>query len=119
MDIPKNRISLYLMAAFYILAGLNHFLMTDFYVGIMPGYIPYHLEVVYLSGVAEMGLGLLLLPEITRDWAAWGIIGLLILVFPANVFQFTSGQMSLMAFILRTMVQFLLIIWAYSQAEKK
>jgi uncharacterized membrane protein len=66
----------------FIDAGANHFLNTPFYVSIMPPYLPWHLALVYLSGVAEMGLGALLLFEQWSVLAGWGLIALLIAVFP-------------------------------------
>ena len=51
----------YLLGAFFIAAGLNHFWHTPFYVAMMPPYLPAPLALVYLSGVAEIGLGALLL----------------------------------------------------------
>ena len=56
---------LYSLAAFMIFAGVNHFIKTDFYLSMMPPYLPFHLELVYLSGVAEIICGaLLLVPEL-------------------------------------------------------
>jgi uncharacterized membrane protein len=75
----------YLLGAGFMLAGLNHFLNADFYVRIMPPYLPWPKFLVYLSGVFEAALGLLLLlPRLSR-LAAWGLIALLIAVFPANL----------------------------------
>lgn len=73
------------MALFYVVAGVNHFLNPEFYVNIMPPYLPWHAELVLLSGVAEVLLGLAVLVPATRVLAAWGIIALLIAVFPANL----------------------------------
>ena len=84
MSRPK-RILLYLMGAFYIFAGVNHFLRPEFYVQIMPPYLPWHLELVYLSGIAEIVCGVGLLIPRTRVLAAWATIALLIAVFPANI----------------------------------
>ncbi len=82
-----KRASLWLMAAFYVVAGVNHFRSPEFYLAIMPPYLPWHLELVYLSGVAEIALGLALLVPALRVWAAWGVIALLVAVFPANLHQ--------------------------------
>ena len=49
----------YVFGALFVLAGANHFRATDFYVSIMPDYLPWHLQLVYLSGVAEIALGVL------------------------------------------------------------
>ncbi len=63
---------LWLMGALYIAAGIYHFVDPAFYVKIMPPYLPWHLELVYLSGVAEILLGALVLIPATRSLAAWG-----------------------------------------------
>jgi uncharacterized membrane protein len=73
------------MAAFYIVAGLMHFVRPDAYLPMMPPYLPWHRPLVLLSGAAEMGLGLAVLVPALRQLAAWGIILLLIAIFPANV----------------------------------
>src|SRR4051812_16688715 len=76
---------LWLLGVLFVLAGVNHFRKPDFYVNIMPPYLPWHLELVYLSGVIEVVLGMLLLIPRCTPLAAWGLIALLIAVFPANV----------------------------------
>jgi len=82
-----KKILLWVMVAFYVFAGVNHFLRPAFYVNIMPPYLPWHLELVYLSGIAEIVLGIGLAFPRTRSLAAWGVIALLIAVFPANLHQ--------------------------------
>ncbi len=84
MSIVKS-VLLYLQAAFYVWAGYAHFARPDFYLPMMPPYLPAHAELVFLSGVAEVLCGVgLALPQ-TRKLAAWGTIALLIAVFPANI----------------------------------
>ncbi len=75
----------YLFGLMFILAGINHFLKPEFYLPMMPPYIPAHELMVILSGIAEIVLGLLLfIPRFSR-LAAWGMIALLVAVFPANL----------------------------------
>lgn len=110
-------ISLYAMAAFFAGAGFMHFINPKFFLRIMPPYIPWHKPIVYLSGLAEIGLaGLLLIPQYSV-WAAWGIIALLVAVFPANLYHLTSGGAGMRipqwALIIRLPLQFVLIGWAY------
>jgi uncharacterized membrane protein len=66
-------------------AGANHFINPAPYLGMMPDVLPAHLALVYLSGVAEIAGGLGLILPATRKLAAWGLILLLLAVFPANV----------------------------------
>lgn len=82
---PTKRYLLYLMSGFYIVAGVMHFISPEFYLPMMPPYLPWHLPLVYLSGVAEFLLGACVLMPQTRRYAAWGLIALLIAVFPANI----------------------------------
>jgi uncharacterized membrane protein len=76
---------LYLMALIYVVAGIYHFVNPKLYLKIMPPYLPWHLQLVYISGVIEIVLGILLIPEGTRPLAAWLLIALLIAIFPANI----------------------------------
>ena len=83
----------------------------------MPPQLPSAGLLVYVSGVIEIALGLLLLPLGTRKLAAWGIILLLIAVFPANVQMYINyrnqGNPNLWIAIVRLPLQALLIYWAY------
>ncbi len=76
---------LYLMALIYVVAGVYHFVNPKLYMKIMPTYFPWHLQLIYISGVIEIVLGLLLIPESTRPVAAWLIIAMLVAIFPANI----------------------------------
>jgi uncharacterized membrane protein len=76
---------LWVMAAFYVLAGVNHFVQPGVYLPMMPPYLPWHLALVYLSGIAEVGLGIAVLMPDWRKSAAWGLILMLIAIFPANL----------------------------------
>lgn len=110
------------MSAFYILAGLNHFRDPGFYLKMMPPYLPEPNLLIMLSGIAEIGLGLLLLFPSTRRLSAWGIILLLLAVFPANVYMYQMGGnhfgMSDIALAVRLPVQLALIAWAYVYTRK-
>lgn len=107
----------YLLCVFYVLAGVNHFINPGFYLKIMPPYLPWHLFLVYASGVLEIVLGCIILwPSLTRI-AAWGLIALLIAVFPANIHMAINPELypeiSPLALWLRLPLQAVLIAWAY------
>ena len=105
-----------LLAAFLMTAGVTHFVNPGFFLKIMPPYLPFHLELVYLSGLFEIALGIcLLIPRLTRI-AAWGIIALLIAVFPANIYLYQNQQIvpaSPTVHFVRLILQGVLIFWAY------
>jgi uncharacterized membrane protein len=84
MSITK-RVLLWIMGIFYTFGGINHFLQPGAYLPMMPPYLPLHLELIYLSGVAEILVGVGVLFPSTRRIAAWGAILLLVAIFPANV----------------------------------
>ncbi|MEJ7714015.1 MAG: MauE/DoxX family redox-associated membrane protein [Pyrinomonadaceae bacterium] len=75
----------YLLAIFFVAAGLNHFINPAFYLKIMPPYLPWHLFLIYLSGFLEIAFGILLLIPRFAVVGAWGIVLLLIAVYPANI----------------------------------
>ena len=68
-----------------VVAGSLHFIATDGYVSIMPDYLPLHRELVYLSGLLEMALGIGLLWQRSRQAAGIGLILLFAAVLPANI----------------------------------
>ena len=83
----------WLLAAVFVAAGVNHFVNPAVYVRIMPPYLPWHRELVAVSGAFEVVLGVLLLvPRFTR-LAAWGLIARLIAVFPANVHMAANADL--------------------------
>ncbi len=82
---------LILLGAFFLFAGANHFLQPGIYLQMMPPFLPAHLALIYISGIFEIlgGIGIFL-PR-TRKAAGWGLIALLITVFPANLYMLTEG----------------------------
>lgn len=82
---------LYVMGTLYVVAGILHFVLPRLYVQIIPPIFPAPLALVYLSGLAEIAVGIGVLIPRTRRYGAWGIIALLVAIFPANVYMATSG----------------------------
>lgn len=113
----------YLLVVVYVAAGINHFVNPDFYLKMMPPYLPWHLALVYISGVAEIVLGVLVLFPRYTQLAGWGLIALLIAVFPANVFMAQNPHLfpdiSQTALLVRLPIQLLLIWWAWWATKPK
>ena len=108
--------SKYLLALFLVVAGTLHFIVPDVYSKIMPPSLPWPLELVYLSGAIELMLGLLLLVPRYARWAAWGIIALMIAVFPANLFLYQHQEIMPgppLLHLLRLPLQAVFILWAF------
>ncbi len=77
----------WLAAVFFIVAGAFHFLKPELYLQIMPPYFPAPASLVAISGIAEIAGGMgLLIPRLCRA-AGWGLLALLIAVFPANIYR--------------------------------
>ena len=82
-----------LAAIFFIVAGVFHFLKPELYLQIMPPYLPAPGLLVFISGVAEVAGGLgLLIPSVRRA-AGWGLIALLIAIFPANIYMLQHPEL--------------------------
>ncbi len=120
--VPRSRvraIALLVLSAGMIGAGSNHFRNPDFYLPMMPPWLPWHAELVALSGVFEIlgGVGALL-PQ-TRRLAGLGLVALLVAVYPANVQMalepdlFVARGFPLAALYIRLPFQFLFILWAF------
>ena len=86
MKFDIKYLSLMVMGIFYILVGISHFTSPIWYVQIVPPSLPYKLELVYVSGLFEILFGGMLFFKKTRFLAGWGLILLLIAVYPANIY---------------------------------
>jgi len=108
-----------ILATLFLVAGSVHLIAPQVYLKIVPPYLPAHLPIVYISGVAEILGGLGLLFASTRQGAAWGLVVLLIVILPANIYMATAhmyapgimGQS--WAQWLRIPLQIPLIYWAW------
>jgi len=112
------------LATIFIGVGIFHFVRPLPFVAIVPDYLPQPLLLVRISGVFEIAGGLGLLWERTRTLAGWGLICLLLAVFPANVNmavnQMTfNGAIPVAALWLRLPLQFALIAWVWWSASKE
>ena len=115
----KRTIIRWVLTVGMVLAGLNHFLSPDTYIGMMPSWLPQHALLVQISGVAEIAGGLGLILHATRRWAAEGLIALFIAVFPANLNMALNhlplGDHAVPTWALwaRLPLQLVLIVWAW------
>lgn len=113
-DLPWH---LYLMGIIYFFAGLNHFRNTKLYLTIIPPYLPNPILLNNLCGIAEVVLGIgLCIPMFTAA-SAWGVIVLLIAVFPTHLYMFSNDKAGMglpkIVLFLRMPLQIVLLLWAY------
>lgn len=103
----------------FVVTGVSHFIATDFFLKVMPPYVPLPREMIWLSGVFEVALGILLLVPRTSRLAAWGLVALLVAVFPANIHVYLHRDLfppfpfSEVVHLVRLPFQGVLIYWAY------
>jgi uncharacterized membrane protein len=113
---------LYIFGPGYVVAGILHFVFPELYVQIIPPVLPGALALVYLSGIAEIVVGIGIVIPRTRQYAAWATVALLVAIFPANIYMATSGVViegmpgggnpSEVARWIRLPLQGVLVLWA-------
>ena len=106
------------LSTFFIYFGVDHFINPDFYLSIMPPSFPLHEEAVYISGFFEIVGGIGVLIPRFRKIAGWGLVALLIAVYPANIYMAISPEafpdIPIEILYFRLVLQFLFFYWAYS-----
>ncbi|TLD71858.1 DoxX family membrane protein [Phragmitibacter flavus] len=80
-----RRIFRWLLAVFFVVAGVNHFLNPAPYLAMMPKYLPWPEFLHLMAGVVEVVAGVAVLIPRLRRLAGWGMMAILVAVFPANV----------------------------------
>ncbi|MGZ3883199.1 MAG: DoxX family protein [Bacteroidia bacterium] len=117
-----KKMSLYVMSALYIIAGLNHFRTPDYYTRIIPEYLLFPVFLTFFSGICEVLLGIFLIPVKTRRAAAWLIIAMLNVFFIIHVqmiIDFSRQEDPLLWLaVARIPFQFALIWWAWTYTKK-
>lgn len=116
MKNKKHIISIYCMAALYIIAGSIHLIHPSFYIRLIPSFIPYPFVCVIGSGIVEIILGVLLFFPGYRIVSAWMIITMLIVYtvlihVPMVIDYYEKNHAHLWIAVLRLPLQALLIWW--------
>ena len=126
--------SAYAAAAFFTGAGVGHFARPDFFEAVVPDWFPDKKLANQVSGAAEIALGLAMIPRRTRPAAAWGLLGLLAAVYPANIdaavndvdirpdedgrFQRHPGEVKDARNWIRLPMQFLMAAWVFRHTRR-
>ena len=113
----NNPWHLYLMAAMYVIAGILHFVKPVMYLRIMPRYLPCHKTLVYVSGLAEIILGIAICFPDVKAFAIYAIITMLMAFLLVHFYMLSSKEASAgipkWILILRIPLQFGLMYWAF------
>ena len=120
LKLPSSWVHLVLLIALsflFINIGIDHFVNPDFYRNIMPAYLPMHTEAIYISGFFEILGGVAILFPKLRSMAGWGLVLLLIVVFPVNIHMAVNPNLfpdiPLSFLYIRLVLQFIIIYWTY------
>ena len=88
----QKSILIVISSIFYTIIGIKHFIELDYFLSIIPPYLPFHIELVYISGFFEILFGLMILFPKYRYYGSIGLILLLIAIFPANIYLAQSKE---------------------------
>ena len=120
LKLPSSWVHLVLLitlSLLFINIGIDHFVNPDFYRNIMPAYLPMHTEAIYISGFFEILGGVAILFPKLRSMAGWGLVLLLIVVFPVNIHMAVNPNLfpdiPLSFLYIRLVLQFIIIYWTY------
>ena len=114
----NNPWHLYLMGGLYVIAGIMHFLKPRMYLRIMPPYLPYHKELVFISGIIEIALGIAICIPALKNFAVYGLVAMLLIFLTVHFYMLSNEKggagIPKWILILRIPLQFVLIYWAWS-----
>ena len=116
---PKMKRALkILLIIFWIGSGINHFRIPDFYLNLMPGYIPWHETMIYLSGMTEIAAGIMVAIPKTRRYGVWFIQAHLLIFMTVHVHMIQNAaslypEIPLIGLWIRLPIQALFATWAW------
>lgn len=113
------------LAAVFCFTGVGHFVTPVAMSEMIPPFVPFRLEQIYVTGVIEILAGLALIPSRTRRGAGWFLLGMLVLLLPFNVYAafqrlpFGGYEWGPIYLWIRVPLQFVLGGWCYVFAVEK
>jgi uncharacterized membrane protein len=70
----------------FVFTGVGHFIQTEAMAQMLPGFVPFRVPLVYLTGVLEFAIAAGFFVPATRRLAGWAAAAVLVLFFPANIY---------------------------------
>ena len=109
------------MALMLVLAGVAHFVYDEPMVAMMPDFIPWKLEIVYLTGILEFMAAVGLLSNRTAKVTSIMLIIFFVAILPANILGSLRGVnipgaeygVSYLLFRIPLQVFFILWVWYF------
>ena len=120
----QSRSSRIVLALFFTVAGMLHFVYPNAYIGVMPPWLGWHAALVFISGVAEVAGGVGVLPASTRRLAGWGLLALCVAVLPANLQMLIDALAAvrpawiIALLVVRLPLQLLLMWWIWLATDR-
>ena len=81
----------FVLAAFYIAAGVAHLAVPDKLLAITPSWVPFAAEVILITGVCEIAAAIALVTEPLRWWGGVALALYALCVWPANIKHALEG----------------------------
>lgn len=112
-----------LIALVFCGMGVLHFVKPEPFLKVMPAVFPYPYALVLISGCFEFLGGAGVLIPLVRRAAGFGLIALLIVVFPVNISMFLrhvqthAWDVNGMVLLLRLPLQFVMIWWVHNSTR--
>ena len=122
---PRVTLSLAIIALIFVGSGVLHLVKPEYYMRIMPPWLPAPLALVLISGVFEMLGGVGVLVPATRVAAGWGLIALVLAVFPANIQMLLNARAAhasalwMAGLVARLPLQPALVYWIFRAAIRQ
>lgn len=117
-----KKYSFIVLIFFYFLAGLNHFITPDFYLPLIPDYLPFPDYINYIGGALEVLFSLLLIYPKSRKIAVYGIVLLLFAFIPSHIYFISESNCfegyfcipSFISWFRLLIIHPILVLWAWS-----
>lgn len=109
----------WLATLFFVVAGLLHFIIPEFYLAMMPPFLPFQQFLIIFSGIAEVAGAIGIQIPRLRKLAGIGLIVLLVGIFPANIYVAVANpiipnlEYSVSSMWLRLLLQPIFIVWVW------
>jgi len=104
-----------LLGIFMVYGGVIHLIKPDFYLPFVPYFLPFREEIIAISGVFEILVGLGVLIPRFRSFSALVVVGLMLIFLPIHIWDVFRSDPAIgnhTAAMIRVPVQVVFIAWS-------